>query len=109
VSYGHIHPYYRNWEDCCVNSEDNDKVTVPETEVVAAVEIYSSSDFQDVDEDDNTALTHSEEENDDDESNHDQTENNNGTSRFVSQCGGSGFEMEIRRSRAMSTGSQCSW
>lgn len=113
VSYRHIHPYYRNWEDCCLNSEDNNKVTVPETEIVAAVEIHGShnerSDFQDADEDDDSVLTHSEEEHDDDESSHNQTENNNRTYGFVSHCAGSGFEIEIRRSRAMSTGSQCSW
>ncbi|KAL3779367.1 hypothetical protein HJC23_005227 [Cyclotella cryptica] len=109
VSYRHIHPYYRNWEDCAVNMEDNNKVSASETEVEINSSYNEPSDFQDADEDDNTAFTHSEEENDDEESNHDEIKNNRVTNMFVPQCGCSGFEMELRRSRAMSTGSQCSW
>ena len=118
-SYEHVHPYYRNWEDCIL-SIDN------EIESIVHLEgsLRDENDNSDVsildDEGEDAAVDEDEENSIDDEDDADDISQgskpsesvdqvpttSNGVSSFYED---SRFEMEIRRSRAMSTGSQCSW
>jgi RNA polymerase I-specific transcription initiation factor RRN3 len=127
-SYPFVHPYYRNWEDCILSIEDIVKDTAAEgsEEADTNVCIHDGTKdeliFQDVDvdeDDDNTAFTNKsvdDEIEEDHDSQDDLTTDDNMPTEFkpksstsLHEGSGFGFELEIRRSRAMSTGSHCSW
>ena len=131
-SYENVHPYFRNWEDCILTIEDdaeddghieegflsedsNSEVSRDGEEGIGD----SRSDGSDLD--DEEELVDIEEDDSDDEE-EDGDEHTHGSGRIDPRKEGpttaervkllhddDGFEMEIRRSRAMSTGSQCSW
>ena len=136
-SFNHVQPYYRNWEDCIlVIEEDGDTpMKTAEDEALDALEHsmledetadHSDADDDDGDEEheDDHSSDHGED-NDGDEDDDDDEDDDEGyneedgeeqrkasksqTPGFVSLHEDATFELEIRRSRAMSTGSQCSW
>jgi RNA polymerase I-specific transcription initiation factor RRN3 len=90
-SYSHVHPYYRNWEDCITCDYLAEDVADNEEEE------EDVSDSSDDDEQDEPV----------DESDVSEDEKSVAV-RYKEQERGH-FENELRRSRAMSTGSQCSW
>lgn len=118
-SYRHVHPYYRNWEDCIL-SIDNEIESNVHLEGSLCDENYNSDASVLDDEGEDAAVDEDEENSIDDEDDADDISQgskpsesvdqvpttSNGVSSFYED---SRFEMEIRRSRAMSTGSQCSW
>jgi hypothetical protein len=115
TSYQHIHPYYRNWEDCIPSS------SLIDVDVIADEDgVDICADLSDVEEDEETDehVDDGEEEEDDDddddvddvvEDDHSEDPNAPPTTKPSKSLNGENFEMEFRRSRALSTGSQCSW
>jgi len=121
TSYEFVHPYYRNWEDCILTLDDaeTEKYCGEKQQEEGAEEGEDDSclDVSDLGDDDETG-----EEVDSDSSDEDDVEDNEELSteeqrrekpqlstRSLLTEHDNHFEMEIRRSRAMSTGSQCSW
>ncbi|KAL7433136.1 hypothetical protein ACHAXM_003443 [Skeletonema potamos] len=103
-SYQHIHPYYRNWEDCIPSSSLDADAAIAEDEVDI------SADMSEVeDEGDDDQVEDEEEDSDDDDDDDDQSEDSNAASKQPAATNDENFEMEFRRSRALSTGSQMSW
>lgn len=101
-SYQHVHPYYRNWEDCIPPSSLDGNMDVCEDEIsVDMSEIEDDLDDDQVEDEEDE----SDEEEDDDQSEHSDTP----ASTKPAVTNDESFEMEFRRSRAMSTGSQMSW
>lgn len=113
-SYKHVHPFYRNWEDCIITMEELDDTTTMETDAVDETELAHGDSNELEDEDGNSVLTddsgdeHEEEEDDDEESDDDESKSKSSLSKSKAREG-NGLEVEIRRCRAMSTGSQASW
>lgn len=117
-SYLHVHPYYRNWEDCVLSIDDE-----PESDFNVdgnLLDEHASSDVSVLEGDGEDVV------NEDEEEDYDSIEDGDAVSQgskplssldqapvtsrgAASFYGDSTFEVEIRRSRAMSTGSQCSW
>ena len=130
-SYEHVHPYFRNWEDCILMIEDCAKYESPIEEAFSSDDSVSEVDHIDdkqigdshsdvSDLDDEEEVDAEEEDSDDGEGDEDDHTLDSGriesihvgptaASRDESIQDDIRFEMEIRRSRAMSTGSQCSW
>lgn len=111
-SYSHVHPYYRNWEDCILTIEEDENDVQFEAEGVLDDDVNSDiSDDEDVDvEDEDEEESDSEEDDEDEEDEQNLMKKSSEASRgFASLHEDNHFEMEVRRSRAMSTGSQCSW
>ena len=120
-SYKYVHPFYRNWEDCILSMGELDDTTTTETcadDDGAIVEENENKNEDFEDENDNSVLTESEcdndEEDDVEEDSDDEGESKAETATpeckdSQSSGGGYGLEVEIRRCRAMSTGSQASW
>jgi RNA polymerase I-specific transcription initiation factor RRN3 len=122
-SYEHVHPYYRNWEDCILSMEELDDATTAETDVVNEAELVKGGSNETGDAEEHDDLTDSGDENDDDdeeeddgeeeeESDDDQSKSStipSETNALKPADKGIGLEVEIRRCRAMSTGSQASW
>jgi RNA polymerase I-specific transcription initiation factor RRN3 len=121
-SYEHVHPYYRNWEDCILSMEELDDATTAETDVVNEAELVKGGSNETGDVEEHDDLTDSGDENDDDEEEDDGEEEEESdddqskSSTIPSETNalkpadkGIGLEVEIRRCRAMSTGSQASW
>jgi len=114
-SYDHVHPYYRNWEDCIVTIEDETESNEKEDALVCNDANSDVSDLEDEEEAEGGEDDESEEEEDGDEHSRSskpiKSAENSPTAAtgFASLHEDNHFEMEIRRSRAMSTGSQCSW
>lgn len=123
TSYEHVRPYYRNWEDCILTIEGEEVRNATENEKIKDED--DDSIFY-TDDDDYSYLSDLDEENveeaesDDDDEEEDGYQQRYGfgqkTKPKISLVKGvelrqedDHFEMEIRRSRAMSTGSQCSW
>jgi RNA polymerase I-specific transcription initiation factor RRN3 len=111
-----VHPYFRNWEDCILTIEDD-----AEDDGHIEEGFLSEDSNSEVSRDDEEGIGDSEEDDSDDEE-EDGDEHTHGSGRIDPRKESpttaervkllhddDGFEMEIRRSRAMSTGSQCSW
>jgi hypothetical protein len=124
-SYEYVHPYFRNWEDCILMIEDGveNNSTVKEAFLSEDSDSEadhngddqngdSHSDVCDID-DEEELLDAEEEESDDEERDEEEPESiidvPAAAERDDSTYDDYLFEMEIRRSRAMSTGSLCSW
>ena len=109
-SYGYVHPYYRNWEDCILTIEEESTETNKDEEEAVDFNEEESSDVSDPDDDDEEVLAAEEEEDSDEEEDDNEDDESNITKEVNPNLQvGESLEMEIRRSRAMSTGSQCSW
>lgn len=131
-SYEHVHPYFRNWEDCILMIEDRAENDGPIEEAFSSEDSVSEADHNDDEQigdshsdvsdlDDEEEVEDTEEEDSDDgEGDEDDhtldsgqieciNEGPTAASRDESIQDDFRFEMEIRRSRAMSTGSLCSW
>ena len=120
-SYKHVHPFYRNWEDCILSMDDLDDATTTETSVVdddALIQEDDNDAEEFEDEDDNSILTDSEADNAEEEDSEDESDDEESKGETApldrkkssqSLGEGNGLEVEIRRCRAMSTGSQASW
>lgn len=109
-SYQHIHPYYRNWEDCIPPSSLDADVTIDEDEIDISADI-DMSDIEDEGDDDQVEDEEEDSEEEEDDGD-DQSEDSNTPSSNTKPAAATNdesFEMEFRRSRAMSTGSQMSW
>ncbi len=108
-SYQHVHPYYRNWEDCIPSSSLDASIDIDGGEEVDVCEdmsdIEDDIDNDQVEDDDDD----SEEEDDDDEDDDQSKDSNADVNTKPVATNDESFEMEFRRSRAMSTGSQMSW
>lgn len=111
-SYEHVDPYYRNWEDCILSLDDEVEIG-EETGVACDDEDEDASDLSDLEEDEEEIASEEEEDGSDEE---DADDHSHGSKKATTKKAGlaslneeNHFEMEIRRSRAMSTGSQCSW
>jgi len=107
-SYTHVHPYYRNWEDCILTMED-DKVENHEEEAVEYDE-DAESGVSDLDDEEEGAVEEdSDDEEDDDDDDEEDEDSKQSTKPSPQLLEEPNLSMEIRRSRAMSTGSQASW
>ncbi len=116
-SYIHVHSYYRNWEDCILSIDDVTESNSHREE--SLVDENSGSDISVPDDEGDDAVDEDEEGSVDDEDVADDVSQGSRPSQSVDQVPtstgdtslyeDSRFEMEIGRSRAMSTGSQCSW
>jgi RNA polymerase I-specific transcription initiation factor RRN3 len=109
-SYKHVHPFYRNWEDCILTMDELEGAPAVEGGVVDE-EVLVQGGGNESDDDDGSALTESGDEQklgDDEESDDDESKSNPSPVNSKT-LEGSGLEVEIRRCRAMSTGSQASW
>jgi RNA polymerase I-specific transcription initiation factor RRN3 len=116
-SYIHVHSYYRNWEDCILSIDDVTESNSHREE--SLVDENSGSDISVPDDEGEDAVDEDEEGSVDDEDVADDVSQGSRPSQSVDQVPtstgvtslyeDSRFEMEIGRSRAMSTGSQCSW
>ena len=97
-SFQHVNSYYRNWEDCILTVDDDARETVePEDD--------SSLDMSDREQDDGQ-----ESDSDDGQEETDMPNKPPHSRKGISvSLGDAKLEMEIRRSRALSSGSQCSW
>ena len=107
-SYQHVHPYYRNWEDCIPSSSLDASLDIDEDEVDISADMSDIEDDIDDDQVEDEEDDSDEEDDDDD----DQSEDSNtpaNTKPAATNTNDESFEMEFRRSRAMSTGSQMSW
>ena len=115
-SYIHVHSYYRNWEDCILSIDDENESGHYEE---GLLDENSGSDISVPDDDGGDAVDEDEEGSIDDEDAADDISQGSSPSESLDQVPpsteveslyeDSRFEMEIKRSRAMSTGSQCSW
>ena len=105
-SHKYVEPYYRNWDDCILTMDDLYNTKDADSGIDHSLE-------EEVD--DNSVLTSSDDENevdDREESDDDNSEDNQGLTEnkeVKPTQDGNGLEVEIRRCRAMSTGSQASW
>ena len=109
-SYRYVHPYYRNWEDCILTIEEESTETNEDEEEAVDCNEEEASDVRDPDDDDEESLAAEEEEDSDEEEDDNEDDESNITKEVNPNLQvGESLEMEIRRSRAMSTGSQCSW
>ena len=125
-SYQHVHPYYRNWEDCILTLDGNR--IIAEAEGINYDCGDAHSDVSDMEEEEGDTAGDEEDgddsdDNDEDEEEEDHSHNAKTQAKFAQKASptttaatglvsiheDNHFEMEIRRSRAMSTGSQCSW
>ena len=117
-SYIHVDPYYRNWEDCILSIDDETESNIhleerlrDEHSDVSILDGEGDEDIVDEDEEDDEDSIGDEDDVVDDMNQPlvsvDQAPTtSNGVASFYEE---SHFEKELRRSRAMSTGSQCSW
>ena len=110
-SYQHVHPYYRNWEDCIPSSSLDASIDIDVGE-----EVDVNADMSDIEDDiDNDQIedeeddSEEEDEDDDDEEDDQSKDSNAHVNTKPVATNDESFEMEFRRSRAMSTGSQMSW
>ena len=104
-SHKYVESYYRNWDDCILTMDGLDNPKDAESGIDHTLE---------EEDDDNSALTSSGDENEDDkeESDDDKSEDSRDSTvgkELKKNQDGNGLEVEIRRCRAMSTGSQASW
>ena len=102
-SYTHVHTYYRNWEDCILTMEDDKAEENHEEEAVEYNE-DAESDVSDLDEEEEDS-----DDDDDDEDDDEDEDSKQSTKPSPHLLDEPNLSMEIRRSRAMSTGSQASW
>lgn len=104
-SYQHVHPYYRNWEDCIPSSSLDADAAIDDDEVDV------SADMSDIEDDgDDDQVEDEEEDSDEEDDDDDQSEDSNTPPNTKpAATNDESFEMEFRRSRALSTGSQMSW
>ena len=104
-SYQHVHPYYRSWEDCIPPSSLYADTTIDEED-----EIDISADMSDIeddlDDDDDDQVDEDGEDSDEEEDDDDDLSEGSNKKPTTND---ESFEMDFRRSRAMSTGSQMSW
>jgi hypothetical protein len=125
----HVYPYYRNWEDCILTIEEKDEAKQHYDDGGPPVEDSlrdEESNYEEVDDNDEriedsesevSILNDEDEEHVDVEERVDSNKDNrvdNGSYGQIESMNTSAhidnhLEMEIRRSGAMSTGSQCSW
>ena len=128
-SYMHVYPYYRNWEDFILTIEEKDEAKQHYDDGCPPVEDSlgdEESNYEEVDDNDEriedsesevSILIDEDEDHVDVEERVDGNKDNrvdNGSYGQIESMNTSAhidnhLEMEIRRSRAMSTGSQCSW
>ena len=108
-SYSYVHPYYRNWEDCILTIEDEAAETNKDEEGVVDCNEDEASDVSDPDDEEEVLAAEEEEDSDDEDDDNEDDESNIAKEVNPNLQVGESLEMEIRRSRAMSTGSQCSW
>lgn len=104
-SHKYVESYYRNWDDCILTMDGLDNPKDADSGIDHTLE---------EEDDDNSALTSSGDENEDDreESDDDKSEDSRDSTEgkeLKKNQDGNGLEVEIRRCRAMSTGSQASW
>ena len=104
-SHKYVESYYRNWDDCILTMDGLDNPKDADSGIDHTLE---------EEDDDNSALTSSGDENEDDkeESDDDKSEDSRDSTEgkeLKKIQDGNGLEVEIRRCRAMSTGSQASW
>ena len=105
-SYTHVDPYYRNWEDCILTMED-DKTEENQEEEAVEYDEDAESDVSDLDEDEEeVAEDDSDDSDDDDDEDEESKQSTKPSPQLLEEPN---LSMEIRRSRAMSTGSQASW
>ena len=125
MSYCQVRPYYRNWEDCVLTIEggehdaaDKENVKGEEVDSVAFTDDDTYSEVGSLDNEEAAGAEEGESEDDDDDEEDDECHHGYGQIATDKGSAANGpallqeddhFEMEIRRSRAMSTGSQCSW
>ncbi|EJK64970.1 hypothetical protein THAOC_14237 [Thalassiosira oceanica] len=99
-SFLHVNPYYRNWEDCILTVDDEDKetgVVLNDDSSLEEISDREQEDGQDSDSDDGIEETNT-------------SKKSPHSRKGISvSLGDAKLEMEIRRSRALSSGSQCSW
>ncbi|KAL7492276.1 hypothetical protein ACHAWT_001964 [Skeletonema menzelii] len=107
-SYQHVHPYYRNWEDCIPSSSLDARSDIAEDEVDVSADMSDIEDDIDHDQVEDEEDDSEEEEDDDDDDDQSKDSNRHANTKPAATNDES-FEMEFRRSRAMSTGSQMSW
>ena len=101
-SFLHVNPYYRNWEDCILTLNDEAQQTGVELKDDSSQEEISD---REQDEDDGQ-----ESDSDDEKEETDMPKKPPHSRKGISvSLGDAKLEMEIRRSRALSSGSQCSW
>jgi len=103
-SYTHVHPYYRNWEDCILTMEDDKAGENHEEEAVE--DDNAESDVSDLDDDEEEEDSDDDEEYDEEDEDEDSKQSTKPSPQLLEEPN---LSMEIRRSRAMSTGSQASW
>jgi len=114
-SYEHVHPYYRNWEDCILTMEDDEDDKDDGDSIVCMDDDANHSEVSDVDDEEEVEEEESDDDDDEEEEDGDKQHSHGKfkpttlIEKVASLQEDSHFEMEIRRSRAMSTGSQCSW
>ena len=111
-SYQHIHPYYRNWEDCIPTSSlDVDEYEVDVSADMSDIEVDEDDDEQveEEEEDDEEEEDEEEEEDDRSEASNPLPDANSTAKQPSSTLNDESFDVDFRRSRALSTGSQCSW
>jgi RNA polymerase I-specific transcription initiation factor RRN3 len=107
-SYQHIHPYYRNWEDCIPTSSlDAEEDEVDVSADMSDIEEDEVNDEQVEEEEDDD--DEEDEEEDDEEDDHSEADANTTAKQPSSTLNDESFDVDFRRSRALSTGSQCSW
>ena len=103
-SYTHVHPYYRNWEDCILTMED-DKAEENHEEEAVEYDEDAESGVSDLDEEEEE-VAEDDSDNDDEEDEDSSKQSTKPSPHLLEEPN---LSMEIRRSRAMSTGSQASW
>jgi len=119
-SYEYVHPYYRNWEDCVLTFDKDYLAEIKEEEDSIGCDEDANLDVSDLEDDEEGVADHDaheeiddDEEEDDGDGEHSQSSNAKALVKKSTSATGlldeNHFDTEIRRSRAMSTGSQCSW
>ena len=112
-SYEHIHPYYRNWEDCIPTSSldaEEDEIDVSADMSDIEDDEVDDEQVEEEEEDDDDDNEDEDEEEDEDEDDHSKADANTTAKQpSSSTLNDESFDVDFRRSRALSTGSQCSW
>jgi RNA polymerase I-specific transcription initiation factor RRN3 len=113
-SYKYLHPFYRNWEDCILTMEELNGDSDAEGSILNE-EVVQDNDDNESAEDDRSVLTDSADEQEDEDDDGSDDDDEESKTKQPSQVPnsktleGNGLEVEIRRCRALSTGSQASW